>query len=328
MSEKINISTKKIWEFTTDDTIYIPKKVKSTQNNHFFLCQFERLVNNTVYGKVLEIDKDTSWDGVKVGDTIYNEYTKCCLFGASEGIHTHFNYFNTMGYAFKDIGAEETESVSKHPSYGMIGLTKRSSNKGTPLFGSNIQHSQTICLSIKRAVNKRQLNNDYIHAQEELIEVVLSGSQFAELITSFGMGDGVPCTIRHYSGHNYPDPPYENPMDIFQREFSAKMKNIGAQCESLVEDSLKMLKEKQTISKGDRDFLMSAINQLISQISSNTPHISQQFTESMERTVSQAKMEIETFVSNRINSLGIDAAKTNPNLFLSGLGGEQKTIEE
>lgn len=324
---KENLSTKKIWEFTTEDTIYIPKKTKSTGNNHLFLCQFERLVHNTVYGRVLEINNSSSWDGVKVGDIIHNDFKNCSLYGSGgNDSHIYHHSFNTMGYAFKDIGEEVTEKTITHPSFGMIGLSRRSGGI-SPLFGSNIQHSQTITLTIKRAEHNRHLNNDWYHANEQLIEVELSGAQYAELISSFNMGDGIPCTIRKFDKNSYPDPPYESPVDIFQREFAAKMQNLGKECASLVEDSVKMLKDKPTINKADRDFLLNSIRKLIQEVTSNTPFVSQQFNESMEKTISQAKNEIETFVTNRITALGIDAVKDNHSLFLSGLNPETKNID-
>lgn len=324
---KNNLNTKKIWEFTKDDTIYISKKAKSGDNHHTFLCQFETLVHNTVYGKVLEIDEASSWNGVKVGDIINNDFKKCSLYGSGgNNTHEYHHSFNTMGYAFKDIGEEVTEKVVTHPSFGMVGLSRRSGSV-SPLFGSNIQHSQTITLTIKRAEHDRHLNNDWYHAKEQLIEVELSGSQYAELISSFNIGDGVPCTIRQLGRHSYPDPPYESPVDIFKREFAVKMENLGKECASLVEDSIKMLKEKPTLNKADREFLLNSIRGLVQEVNSNTPFVNQQFNESMEKTISQAKNEIETFVTNRITALGIDAVKDNPSLFLSGLNPETKNID-
>jgi len=79
-----NLNTKNIWEFNEGDTIYIPVREKSTGNNHYFLCQFQNLVHNTVYGKILEVERDASWCGVKVGDSIYNDFKKCSLFGLAK----------------------------------------------------------------------------------------------------------------------------------------------------------------------------------------------------------------------------------------------------
>lgn len=314
-----NLNEKAIWDFNKEDTIYISQKVKSTGNKHTFLCQFERLVRNTVYGKVLQTNKGTEWDGIKVGDIIYANIKDCALYGNGVGDgdnHSHYHWFNPIGYAYKDKGFEKIDEVKEHPSFGVIGISRRSSSGVTPLFGSNIQHQHTFTLTIKTAENNRHLNNNWYHGKKQLIEVELSGSQFIELITSLNMGDGVPCTIRNFNGHEFPDPPYENPIDLFQKEFSSQMKNLGKECSSVVEDCVKMLKEKQSIGKADREFIVSAINKLVSTISSTVPFVSQQFNESMEKTVNQAKSEIETFVTSKIMALGIDVAKTNPDLFL------------
>lgn len=323
-----NLNTKNIWEFTSDDTIYIPVKEKSTGNSTYYLCKFDTLVRNTVYGTILQIYSDKSWQGVKVGDKIYADFKRCALYGKSENeIYAKYKHFNNAGYAYKELEKEITDKTMSHPSFGMIGFSRVSRNL-TPLFGSNIQHQNTITLKIHTAELNRHLNNDWFHAKRNLIEIELSGSQYAELITSMNMGDGVPCTIREFNGQSYPDPPYENPIDIFQREFEAKIKNLGKEVKSVVEDSLKMLKEKQTINKSDREFISQSIQRLIQEISSNIPFVSQQFNESMEKTVSQAKTEIETFVTNRITSLGIDAAKNNQNDLLSGLKESQTNLEQ
>lgn len=327
---KENLTEKAIWDFDKNDTIYIRGKKNHLGNTTIYFCQFKMLVRNTVYAVVIDSDEDKrARVGLKEGEQIHAHIKDCALYGKGiEGGHAHYHWFNVIGYAYKEKGMEKIDEVKTHPSFGMVGISRRSSSGANPLFGSNIQHQHTITLTIKRAENNRHLNNDWFHGKEQLIEIEMSGSQFAELITSFNMGDGVPCTIRQFNHQNYPDPPYENPIDIFQKEFSSNMKNLSKECQSLIEDCVKLLKEKPSIGKGDRDFIMSSINSLMQHIQSNIPFVSQQFIESMDKTVSQAKTEIETFVTNRIASLGIDVAKTNPKLFLQGTNiDETKNIE-
>ena len=55
----------------------------------------------------------------------------------------------------------------------------------------------------------------------------------------------------------------ESPIDILQREFEAKMKNLGKSCQSAIEDSVKLLKEKPSISKADREFLIKSFERLV-----------------------------------------------------------------
>src|SRR5271154_1604303 len=91
-------------------------------------------------------------------------------------------------------------TVEKHESYGMVGIN-RTSSSGTNLFGSIATHHSFITLSVKRAEVHRHLASDWYHAEaRDLIEIEMSHSQFAEMITSPGIGDGIPCTIRAFDG--------------------------------------------------------------------------------------------------------------------------------
>lgn len=327
---KENLTEKAIWDFTKEDTIYIRSKKNHLGNSTIYYCKFKTLVRNTVYGVVIDSDEDKRANiGLKAGEEIHANIKDCALYGKGvEDGHTRYHWFNVIGYAYKEKGLERIEEVKEHPSFGMVGISRRSSSGANPLFGSNIQHQHTITLTIKQAENNRHLNRDWFHAKGQLIEIEMSGSQFSELITSFNMGDGVPCTIRQIGGKSLPDPPYENPIDIFQKEFASKLNNLGVEFKSMVEDCMTMLKEKSTINKGDRDFIANSISRLMQEIQSNVPFIAQQFNESMEKTVSQAKTEIETFVTNKMMSIGIDVTKTNPDLFLQGTKiDDQKNIE-
>jgi hypothetical protein len=321
-----NLSSKHIWDFKEGDTIYMQVKLKGHTEPSLFLCEFKKLIRNTVYGKVISVGVNPeSWrNEIDKGLEVYCQFVKCALYGKGVNEHSHYHWFNVMGYAYKELQYEETEKRINHPSFGMVGLSRRSSSGVNPLFGSNIQHQNTITLTIKTAELERHLNNDWYFGKKELIQIDMSGSQFSDLITSFNMGDGVPCTIRDFNGNSFPDPPYINPVDVFQREFEANMKNLGLKTSSVVEDAMKMLKEKQSINKSDREFIINAIQSIITEVSSNIPFISQQFIESMEKTVSQAKNEVETFVTNKIHSLGVEQAKQNPALFAEGIPNFKK----
>lgn len=92
------------------------------------------------------------------------------------------------------------ETVEKHESYGMVSINRTSSG-GTYLFGSIMNHHSFITLTIKHAKVRRHLAQDWYSADSlPIVEIELSHTQFAELITSPGIGDGVPCTIRGLNG--------------------------------------------------------------------------------------------------------------------------------
>lgn len=82
-----------------------------------------------------------------------------------------------------------------HPSYGTLLFSRRTGAKEA-LFGSSIQHRDTICMTLHHASIERGLNRDWIHGDKVIAEVEMSYSQFAEAITSMNIGTGVPVTVQ------------------------------------------------------------------------------------------------------------------------------------
>ena len=87
----------------------------------------------------------------------------------------------------------------KHPSFGMLSFN-RTHGGHSNLFGSSIQHNDTIHMVLREGVVTRGLNDDWYVGEDEILEVEMSQSQFAELITSMNVGTGTPCTIKYLRG--------------------------------------------------------------------------------------------------------------------------------
>src|SRR5208337_1914513 len=102
---------------------------------------------------------------------------------------------------------DDDMTAEKHTSYGMVGIN-RCQSSGTYLFGSMARHHSFITLEIRRAERKRNLSNDYYHADSlPLIEIEMTHEQFGMLISSPGIGNGVPCTLRQVGGEGQGDCP-------------------------------------------------------------------------------------------------------------------------
>ncbi|WP_433855101.1 hypothetical protein [Streptomyces kronopolitis] len=82
-----------------------------------------------------------------------------------------------------------------HPAFGVAVVT-RSSGSGRLLFQSDLLHNETILLSVREATRKRDLNHDWVHSGRELVEIEMSLAQWGSLVSSMGLGSGVPVTIR------------------------------------------------------------------------------------------------------------------------------------
>lgn len=199
------------------------------------------------------------------------------------------------------------EEKHDHESYGMIGITHTSCSKGVPMFGSSIKHDRWITLRIKRANVERDLNHEWYHGKETLIEVSLSAAQFAQFITTPNIGDGIPCTIKKVGTKRMEEPPYRGQNEMFNQELQEDFKKAMADSDSLISEAEEMLLSKGPMNVSDKKKLHRKLFKLVQHIKANMPFLHKQFTRSMDKTVSVAKAEIEEFYTSAVRRLGIKA---------------------
>jgi hypothetical protein len=316
--KKENLHTRPIHKFTTEDTIYI-RRMKEF-NQPLYLCQFVKYVKGLVYGKILwcegkENDHSVQAD-IEKGLVIAAQLKNCALYGGNvEDKHKHYHWFGSQGYAMHPLEKHKVlESgvlhVEKHPSFGVIHAARQSNSHPKALFGSAVKGGNTIAITISTAVHDRHLHNDYIHEDERIIEIEMSQTQFAEMMTSLNYGGGTPCTIKWYDGDRVQEPPYMSKTEQFQEEFRNRLHNIGVDMKKMVMESVQMLKNKDYLNKGDRQFVISQIEMLVQDIQKNVPFVNDQFMEQMDKTVTEAKGEIEAYVNHVVQKTGVEALRS------------------
>lgn len=64
-----------------------------------------------------------------------------------------------------------------------------------------------------------------------------------------------------------------------------------------------MFSSKKTLTKADKENILKKLNMLNYDIGSNIGFIADQFNEQMDKTVMEAKGEIESFCQNKINAI-------------------------
>jgi len=202
-----------------------------------------------------------------------------------------------------------------HESYGMVGFSRVSTHPPTNLFGSSIKHGNLIALRISTARKYREYQKDRYMADERVIEVELSATQFAEAITSFNVGQGVPCTLRYVRGDEYNKEKREfrercpeiNFKQQATNELKKEMSDLGAKLDLLKKDSEEILTRKEPIKVADKKKLLEDLRQIDMELRSNIPFIHECFNESVDKTVTEAKGEIEATFQTVRERLG-DAA--------------------
>jgi hypothetical protein len=197
-----------------------------------------------------------------------------------------------------------------HESYAVAQLSRVSSSKTKPLFGSSIGHSNTIELRIYKAMHIRSdYSSDRYHPTDELIVVEMSNTQFAELITSFNYGAGVPVTLRKFDGDviKQPDTIKDKRKEHID-EFKEKMREFSNRLKEGEERLLELLK-KQKLSKDDKQEMKSLFNHMRGNINNNIPFFETMFEEQIDKTIAEAKGEIDSFITNAVTKTGLETLK-------------------
>lgn len=219
----------------------------------------------------------------------------------------------------KECKVEETKFGARtyHPSYGTLLFNRASGSGKTTLFGSSIGHSDTITMELYHADITRGLNQDWIHGNNLVASVEMSYSQFAEAITSFGCGTGVPVTIRYTEKDGrIPKCDFVSKREQFTNEFKTKREEVTKESQQLLQDVADLFAQKGAITKADREAVISKLNKLSTDLGSNMDFIADQFNEQVDKTVMEAKGEIESFYQNKINSLASAALQEHGNEIL------------
>lgn len=140
----------------------------------------------------------------------------------------------------------------------------------------------------------------------------MSQSQWAEMVSSIGIGEGTPCTIRHLDGKRVEDCPYTSVREQFDKEFDdsvqESLKNLRdavAACEELL--------AKKSLTKADREQVLDLVRKAYREVSDSVPFIKSQFTEQMDKTVKEAKGEIEALAMNHLLNHALESGQTAGN---------------
>ena len=200
---------------------------------------------------------------------------------------------------------EETQFGTKttHPAYGTI-LFNRAYGEKRALFGSSIEHSNVITLELRHVDITRGYSSDSVFGNKPIVEVEMSYSQFAEAITSFGQGTGIPCTIR-YTEKDGKIPPcdFVSKREQFTDEFKGKIEDAMNESQQLIHDVADLFSQKKSLTKADKEAVMNKLRKLSMDIGCNMEFVANQFNVQMDRTVMEAKGEIESFCQNKINAI-------------------------
>jgi hypothetical protein len=190
-----------------------------------------------------------------------------------------------------------------HPSFGLISANRVSAGPpGVSLFDSEIRHQHFITVRIATASRKRDLNRDWLHRDEEFVEIEMSESQWASFVSSMNSGSGVPCTItRREDDLMVPSAPYVPRMEHSMNE----VRGAAQDAMERVKEAFAAYKEKKNAAN------LRDLEIAVGHVEPNMVFAAESLTEHAENVVQKAKADIEAMVTARAQQLGLteDQAK-------------------
>lgn len=196
---------------------------------------------------------------------------------------------------------------TKHPAFGKIRIAHVSGRSN--LFMVDYPQQHFIELKISTAGLRRELSNDWVFADREIVTIHLSEVQFARLISTPNT-EGVPCTLDYYRDpltgveqnpkvpekHIADHKTFSGEIDVKAKEAAAKVKTALAECERLLAGG--------PVKKGDLSKLKDLLYHANMDIAENTSFVAQKAEEAIEIAVESAKAEVDAHIDYAMARLG------------------------
>lgn len=203
----------------------------------------------------------------------------------------------------------DDEIATQHESYALAAFSRRSGGRRR-FFGSSLpDHSSYVTLAIKKCTRIQTPHGDryYGSTRGDLIEIDLTASQFAELLTTANVGLGVPCTVRSFDGKRIEAPP-ETELEIehVRKNFANVVKQAATGLKE-ARGAAEVILAKDRLTKADKAELLRAFDTACREITMNAPYTLEIFQEAADRVVTAAKAEIDAFATHNLISAGMTA---------------------
>ncbi len=204
----------------------------------------------------------------------------------------------------------EKDSSEKHPAFGLASFSRQSIGgvKNHRLFGSSIDSFHTIKFTVSEAEVYHRLGADHFHDHREVIELEMTEAQFAQLLTTMNSGPGVPVTIRHINGKRTPKLP-DIPVEAakIRDKFRDDMEKWTTQLRTTTVEIEALLNKKGALNQVEKARVLELTSKLVSEMQGHTTFLVDQFNESVDGVLVQAKAEIEGFINAAIQRTGLKA---------------------
>lgn len=201
----------------------------------------------------------------------------------------------------------------EHPAFGTVVVTNPRGGRSR-MFGSRVLHDSRITLSIHKAHMTRDLSHDWLSADETVLELEFTETQWAQFVASEGRGCGTPCTFKYLpKGYNGLEivPEISGDPDV-RPEYHKELGDAVLRELASISDSKAVLYEALESGKINKATLRQAITALDNasyRLAGTAQFIAKSFKDHMEEATTEAIMNVEGYAQKYARDLGLEVLK-------------------
>ena len=206
----------------------------------------------------------------------------------------------------EDKGSPFEGNTYSHPSYGQARFSRVSGERGK-LYGSKVESSNTIELTISGSQCRQDLGRDWYFEKEIVTSVIFTQTQFSELLTNMN-ASAVPCTLKYRADKGYiefAEMPKE--IEYIKSAIQEKQDTQKVKLATLQQEANTLLTKTGTLKKAEKERLLRINQQIVNLSQSSLPFYAKSAEETIEKATQEAKTEIEAFNLHAITTLGLKA---------------------
>lgn len=199
--------------------------------------------------------------------------------------------------------ALEKDKIIQHESFGLISACRSNGSDGHFFYGSDMRPNNYITITLRKNCQIEYdpvLGKRYTEGKNDIndvVEIEMTATQFAEFITTLNVGQGVPCNVTRF-GRPERLERYDERLDSkYEYEYQKAVNMLKEHRGSYRDAESKIMELCEKLPKVKKDEICRVLHKLEMQVCDNVPFHINNIKKASEDIVSKAKTEIANYVS-------------------------------